>query len=100
MLVTDELRLSPRFHKETCQFEFGSPDSFEKKPSPRMINGHFRHGLMPPSVIQQNNKVVVVMRNPKDVAVSCYHLYKNHPLVKYNGTWDGYFQLFMEGKGW
>jgi len=45
-------------------------------------------------------KYIYVVRNPKDVAVSFYHQYKN--LRKYefgDRTWDEFFNMFINDKG-
>ena len=43
-------------------------------------------------------KVIHVMRNPKDVAVSYYHFSQINPLLgNFSGTWDTFFESFMIG---
>ena len=41
--------------------------------------------------------MIVIMRNPKSVAVSLYHHLKGLPFYEYNGTFNGYLPQFVEG---
>ena len=39
------------------------------------------------------------MRNPKDVAVSLYHLHRSHQILGYyQGTWDVFFECLISGE--
>ncbi|NXP07045.1 ST6B1 Sulfotransferase, partial [Thinocorus orbignyianus] len=42
-------------------------------------------------------QILVLVRNPKDTAVSYYHFY-NMPLLPSFASWDEYFATFMSGK--
>ncbi|XP_078660970.1 sulfotransferase 2B1-like [Branchiostoma floridae x Branchiostoma belcheri] len=83
---------------------FGKPGHviLADQPSPRIIHTHLPRHLAPKmmSSPKGNVKVIVVMRNPKDTAVSLYHflvkLGSVHPaLVK---SWDECAQDFLDGK--
>ena len=39
------------------------------------------------------------MRNPRDVAVSYYYFTKMIKPVNYNGEFEDFFNLFLQGKG-
>ena len=39
------------------------------------------------------------MRNPRDVAVSYYYFTKMIKPVNYNGEFEDFFDLFLQGKG-
>ncbi|XP_066302478.1 sulfotransferase 6B1-like [Branchiostoma lanceolatum] len=71
--------------------------------SPRVILTHLTPDTAPPGIShpQDNVKVIVVMRNPKDTAVSYFHfeqklrsLFGRKPIP----SWDEFFQLFLAGK--
>lgn len=72
---------------------------FESFPSPRVFKTHLPYDLVPKPCDQATKpRYIYVMRNPKDVAVSYYH----HILVMPETTittWNGFFELFIEGKG-
>lgn len=40
----------------------------------------------------------MLLRNPKDTAVSYYHFYNNMPVLPSFASWDEYFAAFMNGK--
>uniref|UniRef100_A0A8V0XYL6 Sulfotransferase n=1 Tax=Gallus gallus TaxID=9031 RepID=A0A8V0XYL6_CHICK len=43
-------------------------------------------------------EILLLLRNPKDTAVSYYHFYNNMPVLPSFATWDEYFAAFMSGK--
>ncbi|XP_048793500.1 sulfotransferase 6B1-like isoform X2 [Lagopus muta] len=89
-----ELQMFPRL-------EFGDPGVFErmkKLPSRRIILTHLPPHLLPPSLLQGKAKILLLVRNPKDTAVSYYHFYNNMPVLPSFATWDEYFAAFMNGK--
>ena len=68
-------------------------------PSPRVIPTHVPSRLYPRAVLERQCKRVYVVRHPKDVAVSFYHLHRSHKLLgHYQGTWDDFFACFLTGQ--
>ncbi|CAG5127252.1 unnamed protein product [Candidula unifasciata] len=69
-------------------------------PSPRVLTTHLRSHRLPKQVKEKNLKIVYVLRNPKDVAVSMYNMFINNgPLyTRYNGTFGEFIDLFLNGK--
>ena len=66
-------------------------------PSPRLICSHLTYGVIPKG---EGCKYIYIARNPKDVAVSYYEFMKVHgPSGGYNGPWEFFARIFMEGKG-
>ncbi|XP_030355732.1 sulfotransferase 6B1-like [Strigops habroptila] len=83
------------------RLEFGDPGVFErmkKLPSRRIIQTHLPPHLLPPSMFQNKAKILLLLRNPKDTAVSYYHFYNNMPQLPSFASWDEYFAAFMQGK--
>ncbi|XP_054678679.1 sulfotransferase 6B1-like [Grus americana] len=95
-------RISAEKKLETFpRLEFGDPGVYErmkKLPSRRIIQTHLPPHLLPPSILQSKAKILVLVRNPKDTAVSYYHFYNNMPVLPSFTSWDEYFAAFMNGK--
>ncbi|XP_071594983.1 sulfotransferase 6B1-like [Heliangelus exortis] len=85
----------------SVRLEFGDPGMYERMkrlPSRRIIVTHLPPHLLPPSFFQSKAKILVLVRNPKDTAVSYYHFYNKMPLLPSFSSWDEYFAAFMNGK--
>lgn len=52
---------------------------------------------MPPSVLEKKCKVIYVVRDPKDVAVSYYHLNRLFRTQGYVGDFERYWHYFQNG---
>lgn len=63
----------------------------------RFIKSHLPLSLMPPSVFKENSKIIYVARNPKDVAISYYHLNRLYKTQGYIGDFDFYWRIFENG---
>ena len=80
---------------ETC-----SKNEFASLPSPRILNNHLHPRHLPTDFFKRNRKIVMVLRNPKDVAVSFYsHTYLILKIYHYNGEFKDYLNNFISGKG-
>ncbi|XP_031574454.1 sulfotransferase 1C2-like [Actinia tenebrosa] len=84
--------------------DFHSPEdvkkAFENLSSPRLLKTHLPYSLVPKGDINNNNgaKIIWVVRNPKDCAVSYYHHYNGFAILDCDCTWDEFFEHFMNGK--
>ncbi|KAM4693529.1 sulfotransferase 6B1-like [Discoglossus pictus] len=81
--------------------ECGSPEHFEdinKMPSPRFLSTHLQADNVPKSIFKVKPQILVVIRNPKDTAVSCYHFYQKNPMLPTMKSWDEFFPYFLNGK--
>ncbi|KAH8300635.1 hypothetical protein KR018_000478 [Drosophila ironensis] len=64
----------------------------------RFIKTHFPFSLLPPSVMENKCKVIIyVVRDPKDVAVSYYHLNRLFRTQGYVGDFERYWRYFQQG---
>ena len=74
--------------------------SVTSRPSPRLIKSHLPYHVIPMSKEEsKRSKYIYVARNPKDVAVSFYHFVQSFdPGSYFNGTWEFFVKLFLEGK--
>ncbi|PNI14122.1 SULT1C2 isoform 6, partial [Pan troglodytes] len=77
------------------------PSGVEKAkamPSPRILKTHLSTQLLPPSFWENNCKFLYVARNAKDCMVSYYHFQRMNHMLPDPGTWEEYFETFINGK--
>uniref|UniRef100_A0A7M4G2L1 Sulfotransferase n=1 Tax=Crocodylus porosus TaxID=8502 RepID=A0A7M4G2L1_CROPO len=70
----------------------------KKLPFRRVLATHLLPGCLPTSVFKNNAKILMLTRNPKDVAVSYFHFSNGMPLLPSFKTWDEFFSAFMCGE--
>lgn len=63
--------------------------------SPRFIKSHFPLSLLP-GILNVGCKIVYVARNPKDVAVSWYHLNRSIKTQGYQGNFEEFWNYFQD----
>ncbi|XP_066279595.1 sulfotransferase 6B1-like [Branchiostoma lanceolatum] len=68
--------------------------------SPRTMSTHLQRRMAPPGLAQPDKdvRVIVVMRNPKDVAVSYYNFERHNPFSQSQDSWDDFYRQFLDGK--
>ncbi|XP_004534983.1 estrogen sulfotransferase [Ceratitis capitata] len=81
-------------HISTPGYKILDEWSSDKK---RFIKTHFPFSLLPPSIFQEKCKIIYVARNPKDVAVSYYHLNRLYRTQGYIGDFSRYLNYFSRG---
>ena len=82
---------------ECVHSELSSQMPLDEMPRPRILRSHFPYNKFPPgSPRDLPSKFIYVMRNPKDVAVSMFHVFnlkfKEKPM-----EWDQIFHMFISG---
>ena len=66
---------------------------------PRIIRTHLRSKYLPKDIIEKKARVVHLIRNPRDVAVSYYHYSKISAVFGYNAcSWDTFFDSWITGQ--
>lgn len=75
--------------------------SLNSRPSPRLIKSHLPYHVIPISENEANrSKYLYIARNPKDATVSFYNFVRSFgPASYFNGTWEFFANLIVEGKG-
>ncbi|XP_043850844.1 sulfotransferase 1C4 [Dromiciops gliroides] len=73
-------------------------DQANAMPSPRTLKTHLPVQLLPPSFWEKGCKIIYVARNAKDNLVSYYHFQKMNAALPDPGTWEEYFEDFLDGK--
>lgn len=69
-------------------------DTCDATPSPRIIKSHLPVHLLPTGIWTVKPKIIYIARNPKDTAISFYHMHRNG-LSAFSGTKEDYFEKFM-----
>ncbi|KAM4042758.1 sulfotransferase 6B1-like [Anomaloglossus baeobatrachus] len=80
--------------------EFGKPEKYKHlkdQPSPRVFASHLTYENMPKSFFEKKTKILLILRNPKDAAVSYYHFTNNNPVLPSYSSWDSFCEDFISG---
>lgn len=83
--------------KTSIMLELLPETELEKLPSPRVLNSHMPIEWLPKQLKEKKTKTVIIVRNPKDVAVSYYYHVCGLRMFDYNGKFTD-LKLFMEDK--
>ncbi|KAK2165455.1 hypothetical protein LSH36_50g07041 [Paralvinella palmiformis] len=71
----------------------------EHRSSPRLMHTHLTHRMLPEGAKQGRCKIIYLIRNGKDVAVSFYEMHKMYPpFGYYSGEWKQFFHTYLSGK--
>ncbi|GAB6024027.1 hypothetical protein CHUAL_008749 [Chamberlinius hualienensis] len=69
---------------------------FETVENPRLIKSHLPYDLLPKSFLDQNTKMIYIVRNPKDTIVSFFHFLNLLGYVAYSGTLKKFVENFCK----
>ena len=72
-------------------------DGYEAAIPPRVIPTHLKPNRIPPDFRQNRVKAILMLRNPKDAAVSYYHHLKNARVVQNKQTWEEFLDSYQTG---
>lgn len=97
MLLNGTIELSP-IQKMSLMLINVPEEDLDKMKSPRVLNTHFPFRMLPKQTQEKQTKIILVLRNPKDVSVSLYYHHTGMNNYFYNGTFSDHLKLFMEGK--
>ncbi|XP_069048066.1 sulfotransferase 6B1-like [Lepisosteus oculatus] len=85
----------------TSALEFGDLSKFDELrnlPSKRLIPTHLSHDMIPVQFKTKKCKMIYVIRNPKDTAVSMFHYYQQNPLLPKIEKWSTFLDMFLKGE--
>ncbi|XP_056423302.1 sulfotransferase 6B1-like isoform X2 [Hyla sarda] len=85
---------------DATMIEFGSPEilaRFKDRPSPRILSTHLDFKNIPKSFFEKKVKILLVLRNPKDTAVSFYQFHNSLPALPSYNSWATFFKDFTNG---
>jgi len=77
--------------------EVGPPEDVENQEDPRIIFCELHPNRVPKEHLEKGGKMILLLRNPKDMMVSNYHYLKEITLVKNKQTWEEFFQSYING---
>ncbi|KAM5253878.1 sulfotransferase 6B1-like [Hipposideros larvatus] len=63
----------------------------------RIIPTHLNYSMLPMDIKQKQCKIIYIIRNPKDTAVSLFHYYRDNPNLPGVETWAAFLELFLRG---
>ncbi|XP_053719400.1 amine sulfotransferase-like [Synchiropus splendidus] len=72
-------------------------EPYSLRPSPRLFCSHLTPAFMPPGLKEKKAKIIYVMRNPKDVAVSFYHFSNIVSYLETPQSFDLFLEDFLQG---
>ena len=97
MLLEGQTEL-PVVEKDDYMIELDVTD-IPSMPSPRILTTHVLFRQIPGLLNTPKCKIIYITRNPRDVAVSFYnHHVKLSQYYHYDGAWEDYFHLFVDGQ--
>ncbi|VDI49770.1 Hypothetical predicted protein [Mytilus galloprovincialis] len=98
MLLRNTTELEKGAKSNSMLEGIGDLSSLDSTPSPRILDTHCSFKYLPKQHIEKKNKIVHIVRNPKDVCVSFYHHASKDKFTNFNGSWNDFFVLWMAGK--
>lgn len=98
MLLAEKAERIERI-KQSSMLEILSQEIYDKLPSPRVINTHLHYKHLPLDTRKRQCKIVLCIRNPKDVAVSDFNLHASLKIYNFSGKWEHYVERFLNNLG-
>ncbi|XP_076438737.1 sulfotransferase 1B1-like [Babylonia areolata] len=86
--------------KATAMMDRLTKPELDQLASPRVLNTHMPFSRLPTQVFEKKTKVVYLLRNPKDVAVSMHNHMRDWTAMGYPGSWPDFLQLFLYTGVW
>ncbi|RUS78088.1 hypothetical protein EGW08_014168 [Elysia chlorotica] len=98
LMVENVDDLSERYKQYQYHLEYTPHQVMDNAPSPRVICTHLPFERIPLDFLREKSRIVLCVRNPRDVAVSYFRFCANLKDIDYRGSFGGFFNLFITGK--
>lgn len=85
-------------YKQSGMLDYISQSQFDQLASPRVLNTHSLFSHLPVDFKNRKCKIIHIIRNPKDVAVSFFHHHVGIVNYEYDGKWEAYLPRFLKGQ--
>ncbi|KAL3857294.1 hypothetical protein ACJMK2_011979 [Sinanodonta woodiana] len=85
-------------NKASAMLELIPQPMYEDIQSPRVLNSHIYFRMLPEDFVKRKCKIVYILRNPKDVAVSFFNHHFKVLEYEYSGKWENYIHRFLTGQ--
>ena len=98
LLIANETEVLERIF-DTSNLELNGIEKLDELLSPRILQSHMLPRFIPRSLLQNKNKIVYGVRNPKDIAVSMHAFMckLDDHWSDYKGLWEDFLKLFQTG---
>ncbi|XP_033741851.1 sulfotransferase 1A2-like [Pecten maximus] len=83
------------YHGTPILMEYQDINIIDNMISPRTFGSHLRFRFLPQEMRHGKGKVITIIRDPKDIVVSLYHMLHCIGDVGYSGTFDGLLKRFF-----
>lgn len=100
-VTSDHILQRVPFLEAATSARFPQPD-YNTLPRPRIVKTHLPRNIIPKSANEDDKcKYIYIARNPKDVAVSFFQFVTSMKVFGhgFNGPWEFFAKLFVEGNG-
>lgn len=87
----------PEYSKMNSMLEAIAAENMNSLASPRLLNTHLPYRRIPKDINNKKVKVVFVVRNMKDAAVSLYHMILGMTHYNYSGKFENWLPLYLRG---
>lgn len=99
MLLRNTTKLDEATKIETMLESVMDLNAIDSLPSPRILDTHLKFKYLPKKFIEDRGKIVHMIRNPKSVCVSSYFHAIKGKFVKFEGTFEEFFEEWIDGNG-
>ncbi|KAK6179578.1 hypothetical protein SNE40_011905 [Patella caerulea] len=96
MLRSIQTELLPSI-MESAHMEVLSPQMVDRIPSPRTMCTHRYRAELPRNLTDLKCKIILLIRNPKDVCVSYFNFLREIKSIEYEGSFSDFISLFKSG---